>query len=76
MREVRWVEAEGKLNKVAGLVVDYDTYTPQVVYEGRVIKLGNDLETHDDVERYVWAQIVKIQEMDIEKRRKSAWELI
>lgn len=76
MREVRWVEAEGKLNKVAGLVIDYSTCTPQVVYEGRVIRLGNDLATHDDVERYVWKGIVEIQEMDFERRRKSAWGLL
>lgn len=73
MKEARWVEAEGRMDKVAGLVIDYDTYTPQVVYEGRVIKLGNDLETHDDVERYVWAVIAKIEEEIFNNKRKFAW---
>lgn len=73
MKEVRWVEAEGRMDKVAGLAICYDTYTPQVVYEGRVIRLGNDLATHDDVERYVWAVIVKIEEEIFNNKREFTW---
>lgn len=70
MKEVRWVEVEGKVEKVAGLVICYDTCTPQVVYEGRVIRLGNELEDYDAVERYVVSMIAKIEDERVEARRR------
>lgn len=73
MKEVRWVEVEGKVKKVAGLVIDYDTYIPQVVYEGRVIRLGNDLEDYDAVERFVCKEIARIEDERVEAKRRFAW---